>query len=93
MRKEVKQILEEFDFGKVADVMQYLEWEWHSRGVPNVAVLIISASEFLEEVYVECRNTKKDCSLDTGGFLAEAFYKEDSIKLSLKFVLTSWDNF
>jgi hypothetical protein len=49
--------------------------------------------EMLDEAYSECESNKKDYSISTGGFCAEALYMEDSIKLSLKFVLTEWNTF
>jgi hypothetical protein len=92
MRKEVKEIIEEFDFGKVQDVMTYLDWKWWDE-VPTMGKLMVRASEMLEEVYSECESNKKEYTISTGGFFAEALYMEDSVKLSLKFVLTEWNTF
>ena len=92
MRKEVKEIIEEFDFGKVQDVMTYLDWKWWDA-VPTMGKLMVRAAEILDEAYSECESNKKDYSISTGGFCGEALYMEDSIKLSLKFVLTEWNTF
>lgn len=93
MRKDVKKIIEEFDFGKVHDVMTHLNWIWYNEGVPNIAKLIILASELLEKVYFEAEKNREDSFRSTGGFEAEAFYDGHNIKLQLKFVITEFNNF
>lgn len=93
MRKEVREILEEFDFIKVNEVMKFLNWTWYDGDVPNIAKLILQASELLEEVYSEVEKTKEDSFRGTGGFEAKGFYEENEIYLRLSFVLTDWDNF
>jgi hypothetical protein len=93
MRKEVKEILENFDFIKVNEVMKFLNWTWFGGEVPNIAKLIMRASELLEDVYNACEQNKDEYTISTGGFEAEAFYEDGIINLRLKFVLTDWDNF
>jgi hypothetical protein len=92
MKKEVKEIIEEFDFGKVHNVMTHLNWKWWDE-IPTMGKIIVSASEMLDEVYSEAETTKKDSFRSTGGFNAQAYYEGGNIKLQLKFVLTEWDNF
>lgn len=92
MRKEVKEIIEEFDFDKVHNVMTHLNWKWGDE-IPTMVKIMVKASEMLEEVYSESETSKKDFFIGTGGFEAQAYYEEGTIKLQLKFVLTSWDNF
>jgi hypothetical protein len=92
MRKEVKEILEEFDFGKVQDVMTYLDWKWWDE-VPTMGKLVVRASEILDEAYSGCESLKEEFTISMGGFHAEALYIEGRVKLSLKFVLTEWNNY
>lgn len=93
MKKEIKEILEEFDFVKVNKVMEFLNWTWYGGDVPNIAKLILQASELLEEVYSEVEKTKEDSFRGTGGFEARGFYEKNKICLKLSFVLEDWDNF
>ena len=92
MRKEVKEIIEEFDFGKVHNVMVHLNWKWWDE-VPTIGKIIVRASEMLEEVYYKAETTKKDSFIGTGGFEAEAHYEGGNINLQLKFVLAGLNSF
>lgn len=92
MRKEIQEIIEEFNFEKVLDVMSYLDWRWNGE-LPTYGKLMVEAYRLLELAYSECERGKKDFDVSTGGFSADAYYDGGDIKLRLAFVLTSWDNF
>ena len=89
MKKEIKEILEEFDFNKVENVMTFLDWKWDGE-TPKIGTIIVTAFSLLEEVYEKCEKNKKEITMATGGFSATAWYFEDRIHLSLEFTLTSW---
>ncbi len=81
---QCNEIMDWFQFSKVAEAMQALNWQWIGSesydGVPSEAELRVEARELLKEVY------KNGGGLGTGGLLAE---NSDGY-LSLKFVLADW---
>lgn len=83
-KEAIDEILDNFNFERVHNVMMHLDWDWASTdGVPNISDLRKCARRLLKEVaYSEEYN-----SVGTGGLEA---YKKDR-ELSLKFVLDYWD--
>ena len=82
-------ILENFDFDKVEDVMKYLGWKWYTTvnsdsKVPSKDELRDKAKELLTIA------VKEHATVSSGGFSAE--YNEDD-ELSLQFVLTEYFSF
>ena len=92
--EKVEEILETFNFGQVADVMEFLKWEWYStQGVPNINEI----TEFAEELINECISNLKENTneenkiISSGGFRASAYRnpdRPDVFDLSLEFILT-----
>lgn len=81
--KKTKKILKNFDFEKVHEVMNHLNWVWYNeneRKVPTVKELKKTAKELIKEI------KKLDVDvISTGGF--EVRKDEDAI--ILQFVLES----
>ena len=95
MEKELKDkmiadIMDGFDFAKVRDIMQSLDWKWaieHGEmAVPSMWRIMEQAKHLLEDVAKGDEGTYKIMS--TGGFMAIRY---DDGTLSLHFVLESCD--
>jgi len=95
MKKELKDkmiadIMDEFDFEKVHDIMKYLNWEWAigngESAVPSMWRIMEQAKHLLEEV--AGREDGKCSYISTGGFMA---MKHEDCSLTLHFVLESFD--
>ena len=92
-------IMENFEWKRVQEVMDYLDWQWRGEYV-TVAMLKESAEsllrgamssrlgEFIDE------SDEVGIANSTGGLEAKAWCDEDKeniVRLELKFVLGSWD--
>ena len=92
--EQVEDLLDEFDFGKVKKVMDFLEWKYFDSANNEVSIgeLRRMARYLLENVY----NYEDQANYMTasGGFYAErSMYPGDTKKyLSLKFVFAELDN-
>lgn len=86
-------LLEEFDWQKVHNVMVALNWEWYSKdesyAVPSIGSIISTARKLCFNSYEMFVKTNDPTTISTGGF--EAKYWEDG--LMLKFVVEEWDTF
>ena len=100
INKMIDEIMEEFDFGKVQDAMDYLNWRWAGEYV-TVEMLKETAKRLLRDADKLRLSDYKDEHYSegiiaaTGGFQAMAFCDESKSKvdmLDLKFVLTEWDS-
>lgn len=84
-KKKIKKILKNFDFDRVHDVMEHLNWGWKDTDgkVPSIDQLKELAKKLLNEV------SEKDefYNISTGGFRA---FKYENGSLELEFVLTDW---
>lgn len=83
--KKTKKILKNFDFEKVHEVMNHLNWVWYNNEeykVPTVKELKRTAKELIKEI------KKADVDvIATGGFEV----RKDKDSITLQFVLTSSD--
>lgn len=87
MRKEHHYILENFNFGKVHQVMQSLNWTWQGKGVPSIQDLKRTAAELL----ADCDEPGR--SVRTGGLRASCYQGECSPKAwELEFILEYTDS-
>ena len=98
INKMINDIMEEFDFDKVQNVMDYLDWKWAGKYV-TVDMLKETAERLLRDAAKARLGDYKDTHWEqgiicgTGGFQAMAFCNEDKTKIDgfdLKFVLTEW---
>lgn len=94
-QKMIDEIMDNFDFAKVARVMSDLDWEWatHNGGmeIPNEPEIRQEARRLLREV--AGKDTPAPCSVECGGFKAEKYLDNDTEVLSLSFVAESWDSY
>lgn len=81
-------IMDNFDFKKVHDVMEHLDWKWAGvGGVPTVDDLKEEAARLLWDV---C-NDSENCLIATGGFEASRDFEDPEDPLvELKFVLEQY---
>jgi hypothetical protein len=89
-------IINNFDFQKVHDVMNHLDWAWYPYGTPTVDELRFAARERIESVIKNCLlDAKPDQEyISSSGGLKATAIKDDYGQitfLELEFVLTSWD--
>lgn len=90
-----------FNFRKVASVMEFLNWKISIDGenqlvVPTEAHLRYDAHSMLKEVYDRACEIKSDFIISRGPFKAEAWYDEAHSKvsmLSLDFVCENFEAF
>lgn len=83
----IQDIMENFDFGKVHKVMEFLDWTWWFNGVPSVDDLKDQAHSLLDEAW-----EKQQC-VATGGFRVayeRPNHDGESPYLCLSFELDSW---
>ena len=96
----IKDIMDEFDFDKVYETMDALDWKWRGE-TPSIEDLRETAEYLLRGAAKSRLGDFKDTHHDvaiingTGGFEAKAFCDEDKTKitgLDLAFIVTSWDS-
>jgi hypothetical protein len=92
-------IIKHFDFKRVQEVMDYLDWEWRGEYV-TIAMLKETAERLLRGAinsrFGEFIDESDEIGIanSTGGLEAKAWCDEDKthiVRLELKFVLGSWD--
>ena len=84
--KKTKKILKNFDFKKVHEVMNHLNWVWYNNEdykVPSVKELKRTAKELIKQI----KKADVDC-IATGGFEV----RKDKETITLQFVLESYDD-
>ena len=94
MYKEIEDILDEFDFDKVAKVMEALNWTWRFEPEPPTrGELRRQARDLLQRVYK--MPELAETSTGTGGFEASRhMYVGDTKKyLAIKFIVSEWNNY
>jgi hypothetical protein len=92
--EQIEDLLDEFDFGKVKKVMDFLEWKYHDTLDGNVSIgeLRRMARYLLETAYNADSST--EYITGSGGFeVTRNMYPGDTTKyIALKFVVTEWSN-
>jgi hypothetical protein len=95
-QKMMFDIINNFDFQKVHDVMKYLNWSWYPKGIPTVDDIRFSARERIESVIKAClldAKPEEEYFVSSGGLKATAIknnYGQITF-LELEFVLTNWE--
>lgn len=86
----VEDVLDEFDFYKIAKVMHFLEWKWdHVTGVPTMGDLRRQARKLLRLAINGCINNETHYVVGSGGFRAEAWKSNEIVQIRLAFELES----
>ncbi len=91
MDSHIEEVMDNFNWIKVRDVMDFLEWKWFpEEEVPEITRIKKTAQSLLEEV---AKAKREESSIGTGGFTARKFRGEEGLpELSLTFELTSTES-
>ena len=91
MYKEISEIMDNFDFDRVLNVMRYLDWNWGMK-VPTMEEIKETAFRLLVHAYTNPPDDNGFRSISTGGFCATSYISADTnrVELELEFVLSSW---
>ncbi len=87
-KKAIEEIMNEFDFNKVRNVMVFLNWSWSEKTPPSIKSLRDHANRSLTDVCEEADN-KNFYFIEGGGFKTMIF--PQAKRLSLEFVVTDWE--
>lgn len=88
---ELDKIMDNFNFHKVQEVMDAIDWKWHSvNGVPTLTDLRKQARQLLTNAYEMGRGSGKEFTVSTGGFSATFDPRESYLGLS--FIVSDWNN-
>ena len=91
-QEHIDEVMDQFDFGKVAIAMKVLDWKWVSaeEGVPQTGELRREARRLLGFAYDGAIEfNESPYTIGTGGF--EATYSQEYDNLELKFIMESWE--
>ena len=92
--EQIEDLLDEFDFGKVKEVMDCLEWVYYNSPDKQISIgeLRRQARTLLENAYYA--TPSPEYTTACGGFTVDRYmYPGDSKKyLTLKFVVAEWSN-
>ena len=100
MKVMIKDIMDNFDFDKVYEAMDALDWKWRGE-TPSLYDLREEADRLLwgaaKSRLGDFKDTHHEIAIINacGGFEARAYCNEDKTKitgLDLAFVVTSWDS-
>ena len=94
--ENINEIMDFFDFEKVYNVMQALNWKWSLEDrleVPETYDIRRLARELLIEAVKKVCEGEAKHTTSTGGFEACAYRDENNkIKCKLSFTIDSWEN-
>lgn len=90
----IDDIMDNFDFTRVRECMELLNWKWVDPDdggfrVPKTSRIKNTVRRLMQEAM---DSSKANYSVGTGGFQVNKTTEEGKVFLSLSFVLTSWDN-
>jgi len=91
-QEHIDEVMDEFDFGKVAKAMKSLNWVWATVDftVPEEGTLRQQARKLLGLAYDGAIEFNvSPYTTGTGGF--EATYSKEYDNLGLKFIVASWE--
>ena len=89
----VNEIMDWFDFRKVAKVMEFLNWKWYFDGIDGVPAegdIRALARQLMNEAYDRAVATGKNYQGGTGGFYIEVDMTDDEPWIKLSFILNEW---
>ena len=93
--KKIIEVLENFDFGKVHMVMNFLNWKWIDTSGAFAIPSYYRMIEMAKDLLYRCKNSKNETvTISTGGFVAHKNKDEDGESVySLSFVICESSNF
>jgi len=90
-KSKIEDIMRNFDFEKVHDVMQYLDWHWVKVGVPTVEDIKAEAKRLLVDACYE--KTTVACGGFRATYEATPGSEEGDEFIQLEFILTDAEGF
>ena len=97
MRKHeaMQNVIANFDWNRVSQVMNYLNWVWRAEGVPDIDKMQSNALFLMDLAYENATKSKpvngvREGFAATGGFEAYAYIEDDRVDFRLAFVLADW---
>ena len=95
----INEVLANFDFERVHETMDLLDWRWHSIGIPTIGELKEAGEHHLncaiEQATSPNNKEHHDCGWisASGGLKAMAWKtkKGNLAKVQLEFIVTEWD--
>lgn len=88
----IDNIMDNFDFSRVASTMKYLNWQWvySDTGVPEEPELRQTARRYLNQVHDYATAQGRKYTMATGGFVYS--YDPQYSEMTLTFELTGWSS-
>lgn len=89
----VNEVMDLFDYERVHKVMEFLDWEWAGKSIPEIYDLRVESRRLLEEVANKVIEGEEYYFVATDGFKAEAWKNDDdTLGLRLSFILENSEN-
>lgn len=88
----IDDVMDNFDFNKVADTMEFLKWEWHDVGIPDVRDLKKCVRGLCREV-LQKLDTNKEMYVGTGGFMVRGRVFDNKKYIEVSFDVATWSNY
>lgn len=91
-QKHVDEIMDWFDFNRVAQVMKFLDWEWLMEDglrVPCESEIREKCRKYLSQVYDKAVRQGRKYEMRTGGFTY--LYDPQESYMKLDFVVAGWE--
>lgn len=89
-------IMDNFDFGKVHKVMEFLDWNWAGYDEISEGDIRRYARKLIKDcLSTMIRRNDSEFSIECGGFVVHTYNQtedNDKVYISLRFSLASWDN-
>lgn len=91
----MQDVIANFDWDKVSQVMNYLNWVWRGEGVPDVDKMQSTAMYLMDAAYYEAARSNpvdgvREGRVATGGFEVHAYVDGAGVDFRLAFVLADW---
>ena len=87
----IDEVMDNFYFGRVAEVLERLNWNWYNVGVPFEADIRIQARKMMNQV-PEKGQFNEEWNVSSGGLKVIGGYNPmgDLDLMSLEFVVAEW---
>lgn len=93
---DICEVLDYFEFEKVAKVMEFLDWQYLDNDnprIPDVPELRQKARRILLNCAAKCKEEGREWTYESGGFCAAAEMHEGKLLIQLQFILTNFNNY
>lgn len=88
-QSRIDEVMDNFDFDRVHEVMTAIDWQWQDKGVPEKSELRATARKLMNDVIkMVGEGGEVEYLYGSGGFEATAY---STGYLNLRFVVADWD--